>query len=213
MSGQEVNSVHQKVMGILANAKSPRPNLPMTLFCLEETTHERGHILADKGRCTMVLDKDTYNEKIMTLLEDSTTYRKLKKDPTTTAENKMNEMLLGLKKKGILAEALYKRLRSSGGHVPLFYGLPKVHKTGVPLRPIVSFISSLTCALSKFLAKVSSLLVGKTESFVASSSDFVNYTKSLRIPQGYTLLSFDVISLFMKVPTDLAVEVIGRRLE
>ena len=104
----------------------------------------------DKGRCTVVLDKDTCNENIVTFLEDSTTYRKLKKDPTTTAENKMNEMLLGLNKKGIIAGALYKRLRSSGGHVPLFYGLPKVHKTGVPLRPIVSFVSSSTCSFKVF---------------------------------------------------------------
>ena len=65
-------------------------------------------LTADKGRCTVVLDKDTYIEKIMTLLEDSATYRKLKKDPTMTAENKMNTMLLGLKKKGIPAEALYR---------------------------------------------------------------------------------------------------------
>ena len=75
----------------------------------------------------------------------------------------MNAMLLGLKKKGVLAEGLYRHLHSSGGYIPLFYGLPKIHKKGVPLRPIVSFISSPTCALSKFLAKTLSPLVGKTE--------------------------------------------------
>ena len=49
---------------------------------------------AGKGRCTMVLDSDAHYEKIIVLLEDSTTYRKLRKDPTTTAENKVNIMLL-----------------------------------------------------------------------------------------------------------------------
>ena len=28
-------------------------------------------------------------------------------------------------------EGLYRQLRSSGGQIPLFYGLPKIHKTGV----------------------------------------------------------------------------------
>ena len=56
---------------------------------------------ADKGRCTVVMNKDVYNGKIMTLLENETTYRKLKKDPTATAENRMNAMLLSLKNKGI----------------------------------------------------------------------------------------------------------------
>ena len=119
---------------------------------------------ADKGTYTVVMDKDVYNEKVMTLLEDETTYRKLKKYPTTREENKMNAMLLDLKNKGILAEELYRQLRSSGGQIPLFYGLPKIHKTGTPLRPIVSFISSPTYALSKFLSKILSPLVEKKRS-------------------------------------------------
>ena len=147
------------------------------------------------------------------MLEDETTYRKLKKDPTTTAENTMNAMLLGLKNKGILAEGLYRQLRSSGEQIPLFYGLPKIHKTRTPLRPIASFISSPTYALSKFLSKVLSPLMGKTESHVSSSTEFVTFCKTITIPQGYTLLSFDVVSLFTNVPTDLPVEVVKRRLK
>ena len=54
------------------------------------------------------------------------------------------------------------QLRSSAGRVPLLYGLPKVHKQAVPLRPIVSFVTSLTYQLSKFLVSVLVPLVGQT---------------------------------------------------
>ena len=47
------------------------------------------------------------------------------------------------------------------------------------------------------------------KSYLASSSDLVNYTKTLRIPQGCALLSFDVISFFTKVSTDLALKQLG----
>ena len=46
----------------------------------------------------------------------------------------------------------YYHICSSAAGVSCLYGLPKVHKPDVPLHPIVSFVSSHTYALSKFLA-------------------------------------------------------------
>ena len=95
--------------------------------------------------------------------------------------------LLRLKKNGTIPEPLYYRLRSSGGHIPFLYGLPK---PGTPLRPIVS---SLTYALSKHLAQALSPMVGNSSSFVP---EFVLFSKSITIPEKYELVSFDVVSLF-----------------
>ena len=118
----------------------------------------------------------------------------------------MNAVLLGLKKNSTIPEPLYCRLRSSGSHIPLLYGLPKIHKPGIPLRPIVSIVSSLTYALSKHLARALSPLVDNSSSFVSSSSDFVSFLKLITIPEKYELVSFDVVSLF-NVPIDLALSV------
>ena len=35
-------------------------------------------------------------------------------------------------------ESTYKRMYPTGAGIPKFYGLPKIHKAGVLLRPIVS---------------------------------------------------------------------------
>ena len=37
---------------------------------------------SDKGRCTVVVDKISYEAKVNNLLSDTSTYTKLKKDPT-----------------------------------------------------------------------------------------------------------------------------------
>ena len=43
-----------------------------------------------------------------------------------------------------ISDSTYKMLYSSDGLCPRFYGLPKIHKPGIPLRPIVSFVKSPT---------------------------------------------------------------------
>ena len=45
---------------------------------------------------------------------------------------------------------------------PKFYGLPKIHKTGTSLRPIVSHRGSVTYGVAKVLTKVLKPLVGKS---------------------------------------------------
>ena len=63
-------------------------------------------------------------------------------------------------------------LYSSDGLCPRFYGLPKIHKLGIPLRPIVSFVNSLTYAISGYLARILSPVVGNTDYTVKNSCEF-----------------------------------------
>ena len=65
-----------------------------------------------------------------------------------------------------------------------------MHKSNVPLRPIVDTIGSPTYALPSFLAMLISPLVGISDSFI----------KDRKVERGDTLVSFDVVSLFTKVP-------------
>ena len=45
------------------------------------------------------MDRDAYRDKVMMLLNDEQVYRKLKKDPTLSAERKTNSMLINPLKK------------------------------------------------------------------------------------------------------------------
>ena len=124
---------------------------------------------ADKGRATVVLDKEGYEGKMKSMLSDENTYKKMSRDPAPALERRMNDFLIAVKKKGVLPTNLYYKIRSSAGKTPRLYGLPKVHKPGIPLRPIVSFISSPTYQLSKHLANILSPLVGNASSHVINS--------------------------------------------
>ena len=125
---------------------------------------------ADKGRVTVVMDKDEYDWKLQQMLDDTNTYEKLRSDPAPALEWRMNGKLLALRKKNELPTVVYDKLRSSGGRTPCLYGLPKIHKDGVPLRPIVSFTQSPTYQLSKYLSQLLSPLLGESCTFSSSES-------------------------------------------
>ena len=91
---------------------------------------------------------------------------------------------------------------------PKFYGLPIIHKTGNPLRPIVSSRGSFTYGVTKVLSKVLKLLVGKYPHHTQSTGDFVSRAKGLTLQLGECLTSYDVTSLFTSVPIDPALNII-----
>ena len=90
----------------------------------------------------------------------------------------------------------YYRLKCSVPQPPKLYGLPKLHKPGFPMRPIVSFCGSPTYQLSKYLTTILQPLTDKSRRKLQSTEDFINATKTVQIPDGYKLMSFNVKSPF-----------------
>ena len=204
-----------QIIGILSQAKPTSSNLsPSESKALKELRNETSLIIvpADKGRATVVMDRTAYDAKVTDMLSDSSTYKPVTKDPTASLQRQMNARLLSLRKSGHLSDFLYNRLRCSAGRIPLLYALPKIHKPEVPLRPIVSFVSSPTYFLSKHLASILAPLVGNTCHNVRNSTDFARFISSQTLGENEILVSFDVVSLFTKVPTDLATKVAHQRL-
>ena len=165
----------------------------------------------DKGRGVVILDKNIYVDKCLSIL-DTNQFMKLDKNPTSSYESKIQRTLRKIKSK--LSTEEYKKLYPTGSNAGRFYGTAKVHKSyrndkvdKLPLRPIVSSISTASYQLAKCLAKLLPPL-SKSEYTVQSSTEFMEHTKTKTVPRGYHLISFDVISLFMNVPLDATIDIV-----
>ena len=155
------------VINALSHAKLPPTNIhQQEAKAVKELAKDDDIVIlpADKRRATVVMDRKDYSAKMLTMLGDRDTYQLIAKDPTTSLENRMNSVLLRLRREGNLSGKTYYHVCSSAAGVPRLYGLPKVHKPDIPLRPIVSFVSSPTYTLSKFLAYLLSPIVGLSDS-------------------------------------------------
>ena len=88
----------------------------------------------------------------------------------------------------------------SGSTLGVLYGLPKVHKSGCPFRPIVSSINAYNYNLASYLVRV--LQPISTNQFtVKDSFGFAEWAKMYNHNNKF-MCSFDVSSLFTNVPLE-----------
>ena len=81
-------------------------------------------------------------------------YRPLRRDSTLAIEKKVTNSLKLLHSDRHISDKLLDRLTPRYSDPPQMYGLPKVHKENIPMRPIVSTIGSPTYRLAKELARI-----------------------------------------------------------
>jgi hypothetical protein len=96
---------------------------------------------ADKGNCFVVLDRQSYDEKIETLLSDNRTYEKIKKPPFKSLEDlerKLNERLLDLKQQAS------KRL----------YALRILKRSGAPANDLITVFCAFIRSVLEYASPV-----------------------------------------------------------
>ena len=200
-----------KVKQALEKSKPPKPNFSkMEKQALKMLQYDNSIIIlpADKGNATMVMDRVEYSNKLADLI-GSGGYCKVKKDPTPKTERKLSQ-IIG-KNKDLIPQTKYRRLIQHYSKLPHIYGLPKIHKDSIPLRPIVSNRGSTCHSLSHFLVEIISPLTGKSSSYVKNSAHFVERIIDAPI-HSKQMVSLDEVSLFTKVPTDDTLAVVQDKL-
>ncbi|XP_077778802.1 uncharacterized protein LOC144326219 [Podarcis muralis] len=199
------------VTNILCSSKPPRSNLHKEEQKALTNLRKDNNIIilpADKGNATVVMNTSDYQAKLSNLLQDPT-YQPIKTDPTTYLEKTTKSKI----KASPISEEIQLRIipREKSSRCPKLYGLPKIHKEGTPLRPIVSSIGSPLQNLAKFLAKQLQPYAESISSHVPNSFQFIETIKKQNLHPNDLLVSFDVVSLFTQVPINEALTAIQNK--
>ena len=185
--------------------KTPR-NVQLTRKYLAEN-----RLLAvpfDKGIGICIMKNDSYNEKLSVILNlpqfrKVLSKRKNEKNPVLKEEERILSLLKRLKKDNKIDDSLFKKLKPIGSQPPRLYGLAKVHKTDIPLRPVLSMPGS---PYFKIAVQVSEWLSIVDECKINSSTKTIsNSLRNINLLDNRVLISFDVTSLYTNVPVDEAI--------
>ena len=95
---------------------------------------------------------------MLLIINDDTKFIKLSPvgicDHTTSIEVKFQKQLRKWEKSGLLSPEISDSIRPVGSIRPRLYGLPKIHKDGVPLRPILPMVGYALQKVANWLSTV-----------------------------------------------------------
>ena len=109
---------------------------------------------------------------------------------------------------GEITEQQGKRLKPNDCRAPRLTGYPKIHKPDVPLRGVVSFISSPYENISKALVPILRSLQGRSGHYIKNGRELKEIVKGWSIQRDEILVSYDVEKLYPSIPISKALELV-----
>lgn len=155
------------------------------------------------------MEEVMYNEKLKMIL-DSRDFQELPRDPTQSIQTKCNGYIEKLENFEYITKDQAKAMKTYNSVAPRIYRNPKIHKSGYPMRPIISSINSPMKTLSKHIADVlKSAYNEENEYYVRDTFQFAKMLNNFKLPHDCTLISLDVVNLFGNLGKSTVVEVMN----
>ncbi|XP_055997948.1 uncharacterized protein LOC130047308 [Ostrea edulis] len=204
-----IEAVEQDIEKVLSQTEIVPDNLSKEERSALQTLKNRDDIVikkADKGSTVVVLDKEMYLAEAHKQLSDERFYKKLESDPTKKFSATITTTLKDMYKNEEIGVNVFETLRPMDCRPEQLYLLPKIHKEGMPGRPIVSAIGHPTEKISEFLDLHLRPHVEKLQSSLKDTTDYINKTPSSNLPDNTLLVTMDVTSLYTNIPHDEGIE-------
>jgi hypothetical protein len=163
---------------------------------------------ADKGGCIVILDTVNYINKIDAMLSDETTYSEITHIDLNQKKSEVDRIINNLFNDNFISKRQKNFLTTFSPKIPIFYGLPKIHKNDTPLRPIVSQIDSPSYKINKFLDYILTTAEKEIPYLLQDTTKFLQYINELdKFTQLKPILfTIDVTSLYTVLPHEMCIE-------
>jgi|GEM_PF-4959363 len=164
---------------------------------------------SDKSKSLVVMKPETYVDKAMVHLTDESSYEETS---TTAQELEKDVTTLLLKWKGQFNPNIMKHIVPKLTKLPEFYGLPKTHKSGNPLRPVVAACDSPCTGLSIIIERILNQLLEFVPSNLKNTDQVIRDLRDEfpdRNCADAIVVTMDVRALYPSIPIQESVECVN----
>ena len=160
------------------------------------------------------MDLKDYFEEGMRQLNDRNYYQKLDKNPTVDHEKLVNNTIDDLVSENAIDEDTASLLCPSKSRTPKFYMLPKIHKEGMPGRPVVSSVSSPTEKIFAFVDEFLKPMAQELPSYIKDTTHFLQKVDKVgEISEDTYMVTLDVKSLYTNIDNEEGLRVFEEELK
>lgn len=164
------------------------------------------YLKADKGNKMVIMDRSEYDKRMEKMMEESS-FKEVKRNPLSG----MTQKSIDLRKE--IAEKLEIpkwKLKVHNPKLPFLYGLPKIHKIGNKMRPVLSSFMSPFYKLAKWVTKEFNEIKQQPPGcHVKNVYEFVETIQHTVLEEDEIMVSYDVTSLYPNIPIPEALQIIN----
>jgi hypothetical protein len=154
----------------------------------------------DKNMGIAVIEINLYKKLVETHL-NCNHYEPLTSDPTKTTINNIQKLLEKLTTTNEITKKLANKLQPPDTpRIGLFYGLPKLHKPNLTIRPIISNINHPTSNISRWLHQIMLPIATNAKSYINNSYNLINDLKNIYTTNNSFIITADIESLYTNIP-------------
>jgi hypothetical protein len=175
----------------------------------------------DKNLGCSVITRQWFIERCENLLADTNNYELISLDERNSVleqQCKITEELatfvLDHMNHPQLSSFLRSKVPDAGpeeAKIPVFYGIPKIHKKPVKMRPIVPCHSAIQNPAAKYVSKQLKPLLAEFPSLIKGSKDFATKLAQLKLKPGKKvfLVTADIVAFYPNVPLEWCCEIVS----
>lgn len=162
------------------------------------------YLKADKGNSLVILDKEEYNLRLEQTILDAK-FKLINRNPLARITKDFQHLILKISNEFQIPTW---QLKVHNPQLPRLYALPKIHKPGNSMRPIVSCINSPSYKVAKWLVSEFSNIPAPPNLTIKNSFDLSSKIEKITLEDDEILVSFDIVSLYPNIPIPEALQCI-----
>ena len=212
----KLSVIKSKILSLYRGARKHQPSniTPAESKELKALKQDETIIIkrSDKCKNLVVMDKPDYISKAEEIVSS---YDVISKNPTTKLEDD-TKTLMKTTLQGKIPDDYLRKLLPQHTRTAEFYGLPKTHKAGNPLRPIVSACGDPLDKLSWFVQCILTQILAFIPAHLTNTQTYLTRMKDT-FPNGFPpnsiVFSLDVCNLYGSIPIQEGINAVMTILE